>query len=88
MNYKKFSLAILIAGAVYVAGAAAVVGNYSTDPAPVRPDVNALTPWGIDWGVGAACYKSSASSPSFSCIKVSPQELELFKKTLEASRSN
>lgn len=47
--------------------------------------IRSMTPWGIDWGIGAACYKLNSE---VSCIKVTPAELEKFKKTLEHNRSN
>lgn len=60
----------------------------STVPAALNAAIVPMTPWGIDWGIGAACYKSNTVSAEISCIKVSPDELELFKKTLEAQRSS
>ena len=87
---RSQAMTIIILGAT--AGVALITflkvetGQYQTAAASVRPNVEALTPWGIDWGIGAACYKVSAFEPAISCVKVSPEELELFKKTLEAQR--
>lgn len=65
----------------------AAISN-STVPATPNAAIVPMTPWGIDWGMGAACYKSSAISAEISCIKVSRDELNHFKKTLEAQRSS
>lgn len=93
---RSQAITIIILGAVATAVAVATLvaafnsgpDQYQTAAAPARPDVKALTPWGIDWGIGAACYKVSAFDSTISCVKVSPDELELFKKTLEAQRSS
>lgn len=85
---KTIALAVVIVCAMLAASAFATFNGQETAPAPAVAHIKAVTPWGIDWGIGAACYKVSALNAAISCVKVSPEELELFKKTLEAQRSN